>query len=368
MMPTARHQLPKEVRALWVVRTSMVSPQSIERAVELAHRGGFNTLFVQVRGRGDAYYRSRYEPRAEPLAEQSESFDPLAHMLACAGEVGLKVHAWLNVFYIWNEPQPPQSKHHLFHRSPDWIARDRYNRYQMTTTSAVEGVYLCPSHSGVRAHLLKVFADVAQQYRTLSGIHLDYVRYPNADYCYCEGCRTRFVAWLQNRLPSHRARALRVRFKEPLAWIRAFPSEWSLWRREQVNIFVRQLSQKLRALNPQLVLSAAVWAGYAHAYRNKFQDWRRWLQQDWLDTLVLMAYNPNTQVVLKQLREAKSLLKGRPLIGGIGAWLIPPQSTLSKIQAVRQLGLRGFSLFSYDALTEGGNRSDYLEALASKIR
>ena len=36
MHTSARHRLPDEVRALWVVRTSMVSPQAIERAVELA--------------------------------------------------------------------------------------------------------------------------------------------------------------------------------------------------------------------------------------------------------------------------------------------------------------------------------------------
>ena len=52
---SARHRLPDETRALWVVRTSMVSPQAIERAVALAARYGFNALFAQVRGRGDAY-------------------------------------------------------------------------------------------------------------------------------------------------------------------------------------------------------------------------------------------------------------------------------------------------------------------------
>jgi hypothetical protein len=43
-----------------------------------AQGAGFNTLIVQVRGRGDAYYRSRWEPRAIELKDQPAEFDPLA--------------------------------------------------------------------------------------------------------------------------------------------------------------------------------------------------------------------------------------------------------------------------------------------------
>src|SRR4029078_3466365 len=46
---------PEEVRALWVLRTSLTTPASIEGLVRTAHDHGFNTLLVQVRGRGDAY-------------------------------------------------------------------------------------------------------------------------------------------------------------------------------------------------------------------------------------------------------------------------------------------------------------------------
>ncbi|MCS7208075.1 MAG: family 10 glycosylhydrolase, partial [Fimbriimonadales bacterium] len=107
---SARHRLPEETRALWVVRTSMVSPQAIERVVQLATQYGFNTVFAQVRGRGDAYYRSSHEPRAEALANQPDDFDPLGYLLQCAAAVQLQVHAWLNVFYVWSQPRPPRSR------------------------------------------------------------------------------------------------------------------------------------------------------------------------------------------------------------------------------------------------------------------
>jgi uncharacterized lipoprotein YddW (UPF0748 family) len=66
-----------EVRALWVVRTSLSSPDAIDAMVKAASAGGFNTLLIQVRGRADADYAGWFEPRSTLLAGQP-SFDPLA--------------------------------------------------------------------------------------------------------------------------------------------------------------------------------------------------------------------------------------------------------------------------------------------------
>ena len=51
-----------ETRALWVLRTSLTSQASIDALIKRARDNGFNALFVQVRGRGDAYYRGGLEP------------------------------------------------------------------------------------------------------------------------------------------------------------------------------------------------------------------------------------------------------------------------------------------------------------------
>src|SRR5439155_1639170 len=61
---------PPEMRGLWVVRQALVSPAAVDRVVDEAQRAGFIALFVQVRGRGDAFYRSALVPRSEMLAAQ----------------------------------------------------------------------------------------------------------------------------------------------------------------------------------------------------------------------------------------------------------------------------------------------------------
>ena len=86
-----------EVRALWVTRASLTTPAAIEGLVSSARASGFNTLVVQVRGRGDAYFASSLEPRADLLATQRADFDPLRHVIDRASEEGLRVHAWVNV-------------------------------------------------------------------------------------------------------------------------------------------------------------------------------------------------------------------------------------------------------------------------------
>src|ERR1044072_4655950 len=91
-----------EVRALWVVRTTLTSPDKIHQLVNAAADNGFNTLIVQVRGRGDAYYNSRVEPRAAELKDQPASFDPLALTITEAHRRGLKVHAWINTNLLAN--------------------------------------------------------------------------------------------------------------------------------------------------------------------------------------------------------------------------------------------------------------------------
>ncbi|MEN3002688.1 MAG: family 10 glycosylhydrolase [Armatimonadota bacterium] len=365
---TAREQLPEEVRALWVVRTSMVSPQAIDRVVELACAYGFNTLFAQVRGRGDAYYRSSYEPRAEALANQPADFDPLGYLLRQAQPAGLMVHAWLNVYYVWSQPQPPRSRLHVVSRGGNWIARDRRNRYQMTTAGRVEGVYLCPGNPEVRAHLLKVFSEVARRYPTLDGIHLDYVRYPYDGYCYCAGCRARFRALMGARVSENRCRELdRKALRNPLAWIQAFPAEWSDWRREQVSLFVAAFARRCRQINPNLILSAAVYPDLSDAYHRRLQQWTLWLRRDWLDTVLPMAYDPDTAVVMRQMARVLQVADGRPVIGGIGAWRIRPESTINKIRAMRRLGARGFCLFSYDTITQKGTSEVYLRQIAPVI-
>src|ERR1043165_1524196 len=104
----------QEVRALWVVRTTLTSPEKIRTLVNSAADNGFNTLIVQIRGRGDAYYNSKVEPRAAELKDQPATFDPLALTLSEAHKRGLKVHGWLNTSLLANLDALPTDPAHAY--------------------------------------------------------------------------------------------------------------------------------------------------------------------------------------------------------------------------------------------------------------
>src|SRR5688572_63920 len=102
-----------EVRGLWVLRTSLNSPKSIESVIRAAESGGFNTLLVQVRGRGEAYYQSTIEPRATDLDGQRADFDPLGATIALAHRAGMRVHAWVNIDLVSSATGLPRSRDHV---------------------------------------------------------------------------------------------------------------------------------------------------------------------------------------------------------------------------------------------------------------
>ena len=67
---------PPELRATWVVASTLVGERAVETIVEDAReRLHTNAVFVQARARGDAYYLGGTEPRPKVL--KAGDFDPL---------------------------------------------------------------------------------------------------------------------------------------------------------------------------------------------------------------------------------------------------------------------------------------------------
>ncbi|HKG80140.1 MAG TPA: family 10 glycosylhydrolase, partial [Pyrinomonadaceae bacterium] len=185
----------QEVRALWVVRTTLTSPEKIRQLVSSAADNGFNTLIVQIRGRGDAYYNSKVEPRAIELKDQPPDFDPLRFTLAEAHKRGLKVHGWLNTSLLANLDALPSDPRHVYNKHPEWLAvpkpvaaelynlsprdpvyRQKIVEWSKANRGELEGVYTGPANPKVREHIYKIWMDVLKHY-PVDGLHFDYVRF-----------------------------------------------------------------------------------------------------------------------------------------------------------------------------------------------
>jgi uncharacterized lipoprotein YddW (UPF0748 family) len=371
-----------EVRALWVTRSSLSTPETIQRMVASASEHGFNTLFVQVRGRGDAYFNSGRERRASALAAQPDTFDPLAETLTRARDAGLRVHAWVNVNLVSSAAELPSSREHVIYEHPEWLMVSRelapellaidvrspeylgkLARWTRANTDTVEGLYASPIHRGVHDHMSDVVADLVTRY-PIDGVHLDYVRYPGSDFDYSRAAVGAFEDEMRSQVsPAEQARVTGLEAIDPFAWPEAFPQDWLQFRQTRLTGLIARLRSTATRLRPGTIVSAAVVPDAAAAVRDNMQDWRTWVDNGFVDALCPMAYTPDPHVFAEQITTVRALAGFRPVWAGIGAYRLSARETIDNIATARRLGASGIVLFSYDSLVSPPNGVEYLAAI-----
>ncbi len=337
------------MRGLWVVRTALTSPQAVDRTVDQAAEAGFNALFVQVRGRGDAFYASRLVPRSPLLQGQPAAFDPLARLLERARQRGLEVHAWVNVLLVAGFNQP-LSHGHVATEHPDWLMVPKSSARAVVTRRGsglrdvirrdrgdgdVEGFYLSPAAPEVADHLEKVVRELVHTYR-LDGLHLDFIRYPSPDFDYSRSALEGFLAKNSGR-------------GDLVTEALADPVGFAQYRRDVLTALAARLSEAARAARPGIVLSAAVVPDEAQAVSHRFQDWPTWASRGILDALCPMTYTVERPVFLRQVEQAKTRV-AIPVWAGVGAYRLTLPEILERVKDARTLGASGVVLFSHESI------------------
>ena len=358
-----------EMRGLWVVRTALQSPEAVDRAVEQAARAGFNTLFVQVRGRGDAFYASKLVARGGALAGQPADFDPLQRLLERARANGLSVHAWINVLLSASFVAPLPAGH-VVAGHPDWVMVPKsvalaalkpgapllsLARQGAQSDPDVEGYYLSPAAPGVAEHLEQVVRELVRGY-PLDGLHFDFIRYPGKEYDYSASALNSFGA-------KHRSR-------QPLQLALQSPELYAEHRRELLSALVARLSQAARQERPALALSAAVVPDEATARHQKFQDWPRWAARGWIGGLCPMSYSPDERVFRAQVERARELAATGAVWAGVPAYRLTFDELVQRVAVARAAGASGVVFFSHESLQPGDlarlRREAFGEAVAAQ--
>jgi uncharacterized lipoprotein YddW (UPF0748 family) len=359
-----------EVRAMWVLRTSLTSPQSITSLVSTAKANGFNTLIVQVRGRGDAYYRGSSEPLPPDLLHQPADFDPLTAVISAARASGLRVHAWINVNLVSSAVELPAAREHLVHRHPDWlmVPRDiaqqlaleevnspayvgRLARWTRQHDTEVEGLYVSPIVPAAAAYTEQIVRDIARRY-PLDGIHFDYARYPTDRFDYSRAAIKEFRAAMRSQITDAQRKAIDADETVDLfAYPDALPTEWRAFRVARMTSLIARLRTAVKQERPDAVVSLAAFPDMRDALARKLQDWGAWLNDGLIDVLCPMVYTQETARFAEQVAAARQVAGTRPVWAGIGAYRLSAAQTVDNIQTARRLGAAGVILFSYDSMT-----------------
>ena len=326
-----------EVRGVWVTRWSFQSEADLDAILDDAAAAGFTHVFLQVRGRFDAFYASELEPWAKELTGtlgKAPGWDPLAHAVAGAHDRGLELHAWANVYALWQGKRPPTSVGvpHPFATHPDWTIADDAGH---TSDASLSYRFASPGNPEVREHLVKVFDDIDQRY-DIDGLHLDYVRYPGKKWGYDEASKA-----AAGQAP-----------------------DFDEWRREAIRATVAAIDEAVEA-----PLTGATWGVHddrwgwglkgASGYHAYFQDAHGMLAAGSLVATAPMIYwtvkEPGQRLDFATLVQDHVAHRGPGQVwAGIDAHKLSADETMACIDAARAAGADGIMLFEFKAVRDKG--------------
>lgn len=343
------HSPARELRGVWMSRFNYtqnlgttqkeVIQQYIQKSFKTVKDANCNTIFFQVRGNGDAFYQSSYEPWSHLLTGtlgQDPGWDPLQYAITVAKEMNLELHAWINTFPCWrgtSDPiatTPPQP----YAAHPDWVVCDS-NGVQMPKSDHY--VSFSPGNPEARRHIKNIVLEICSRY-DIDGIHFDYIRYP-------EGSTAKGY--------SHDAVSVsrfRSRVDNPLQL------DWEDWQREQITEFIAGTYNAITSIKPSIKVSAAVLGNYNmpgwNGYHKVYQDAARWAEIGKLDIIVPMSYasreNGRFQALIERWKSLPNM--DRPIAAGLGVWMMPFQEVLQEIDDARNTGLEGVVFFAISSL------------------
>jgi uncharacterized lipoprotein YddW (UPF0748 family) len=367
----------QEFRAMWAdtFHDGLDNSTETTALIAAARAAKCNAVIVEIRRRGDAWYRNGLEPVSTNVAA---GFDPLADLIAkghntSGGKQRIQIHAWIVTYNIWNnETSPPTQPTHPFNLHADWLNETNTGK-KWTGNPGASGNYLFdPGHPGVQRHTFNVAMDIISRY-DVDGFHFDYIRYPEQ---LSSGGNQ---PWGYNPVSVARFNKLKNRTGTPSVT----SSTWTQWRREQVTALVRKVYLKTWALKPQVRISAALipWGSVptgatwtnSEAYSRVLQDWRGWMEEGILDLACPMIYrDEGTTAGFDGWADfAKDHQYNRAAAMGMGWYLNTVPNTLTQIGIARSLspgGKTGAGIVGYSYAVpndDGTGQSGMWSQLAS---
>ena len=343
-----------ETRCLWIIRETLIEPTTIDTAFYYAYENGYDCVFVQVRGRGDAFYQSENVPMHPDIAID---FDPLDYARRLGHGLGLEVHAWVNSYILWSSDFKPDSSNHIYHTKTEWTEANIHGKMDwridlsQPQSPQWEGIYLSPTHPEVNPYLRTVFNEIIDNY-AVDGLHLDYIRFQDDFYGYNPKGREVFNE-KYNIDPQDIARGIiSPRFGWEQTFVDSMDFAWDQFRRDAVTQLVKMLREDIENKGYDVELSAAVKPNINVAKTRWFQDWELWLETGLIDFAVPMNYFKDINyfnTCIDLMKNNLSLEDKDKIIMGIATYNQDAQSSADKVLLTRLNGFRGVSIFSYDS-------------------
>lgn len=236
-------------------------------------KDGVNAIIFQVRPECDALYQSSYEPWSRFLTgKQGKApnpyWDPLQWMVEQCHQRGMEIHAWINPYRAKTKTTHDLATNHIAIRHPECVF-------------SYDGQFILnPGMPENREYICMVVNDIVRRY-DIDGLHIDDYFYPYP------------VAG--QKIPDDR------QYNQYNNGIR----DRGDWRRDNVNLFIKQLSDSIHSVKPWVKFGVSPFGIYRNQrnapnvgsqtsglqnYDDLYADVLKWVNNGWIDYCVPQIY------------------------------------------------------------------------------
>ena len=259
----------KEMRAAWMATVwgldwpEAVYAEAAQKQKYTAYLDKFkqlnmNAVFVQVKGMGDAFYNSPYEPWSANITGtrgQDPGYDVMKFMIDEAHNRGLEFHAWINPFRIATRAgsaTPYPSLHSSI--DPSWVVS--HEKWQLYNPAVPEA----------RQRLVDIVKDIITKYN-VDGIHMD-------DYFYPDPAS---AGTMVSDQPDY------VKYGAGYSTIQEF-------RLANVDKAIKGVYDAIVATKPEVVFSISPTSNFEYNKNTLYADIVKWAGQGWMDVVIPQIY------------------------------------------------------------------------------
>lgn len=211
--------------------------------------------------------------------------------------------------------------------------------------------WLCLNKNATRQAWKAMMESLVANY-SIDGFMFDYIRYDSTDMCFCNECKAKFIAdtgLTDVNWPS-----------DCIAGGRYF---WNFiqWRADSVTEFVGDAVQWMKAIKPDLTISAAVFTAFSHCGNywvlEIAQHTADWVDKGYLDFVCPMIYTANAQGAASNLLDSLDFYVGGregkvPMVPFISIYTSNQQPMniedfVSVVSALKTNGADGYIIWRY---------------------
>lgn len=323
-----------EKRLIWEHSGMGTYPGDWDATMSELAQAGFTGIVCNLAWGGEARYVSAVLPVSAKVQQYG---DQIEQAVKAGKKYGIEVHVWKVDFNCSTSTK-------------EFLDQMRSQGRLQRSQEGQEESWLCPSNPKNKDLEVESFKEIVRKY-DVDGIHFDYIRFPNTNFCFCDGCKQRFGQYYHNntgkKLEGWPTSTYRNEETQQL---------WRQWRRDQIAEVVQRTHDAVKSIRPEIQVSAAVFSGYPGCAQSVGQDWVQWAKKGWLDFVCPMDYTNSAESFANMVRSQQEALGGCiPMYPGIGiassSSLLPPDQCVIQINSARSLNAPGWTLFCLNPRT-----------------